>query len=277
MSRSNPILWLAGGSLLILAVLSYLLYLQSQPRDQTSTDRALKVYCAAALKSAMQAIAAEFEKETSRRVDFEFGDSGQMLGNVTVRQDGDLFLPADDSFVRLAQERGLVAETFPLCKMHAIILIGPGNPHHIAKLDDLLKREIKVGIANPDKAAIGKVVRSHLSRLGRWDALAANLIAQHITVTDSANAVQLGSTDAAIVWDTVAANYPDLTTVRVPELDGAIGRIELAVLASSPDPVGARRLARYTAASDRGSLQFRNLGFSDVESGSPWASGGGEP
>lgn len=270
-------LWFAGGSLLILTGLIYLLYLESQPSANASADQPLKVYCAAALKPTMQAIAAEFEKETGRRVDFEFGDSGQMLGNVTVRSDGDLFLPADDSFIRLAQEKGLVAATFPLCRMKAIILTRPGNPHRIAKFDDLLKQGLKVGIANPDKAAIGKVVRQHLARLGKWDILAAHLTAQHTTVTDSANAVQLGSTDAAIVWDVVAANYPELAIVPVPELDGAVGQVTLAVLASAPDSIGARRLARYTAASDRGLLQFRKAGFIDVEAGSPWASGGGQP
>ena len=74
-------LWLAGGSLLILAGLAYLLYRESQPAANTSTDRPLKVYCAAALKLTMQTIAAEFEKETGRRVEFEFGDgSTQQLG-----------------------------------------------------------------------------------------------------------------------------------------------------------------------------------------------------
>src|ERR1700735_5536541 len=113
-------LWMMTGSLLILAALVYLLYRESQPSASTSTDRPLKVYCAAALKPVMQAIAAEYEKEAGRRVEFEFGDSGNMLGNVTLRPDGDLFLPADDSFVRLAQERGLVAETYPLCRMRAV-------------------------------------------------------------------------------------------------------------------------------------------------------------
>jgi molybdate transport system substrate-binding protein len=225
----------------------------------------------------MQAIAAEYEKEMGRRVEFEFGDSGNMLGNVTLRPDGDLFLPADDSFVRLAQERGLVAETFPLCRMRAVILARSGNPHHIARFDDLLKQSLKAGIANPDKAAIGKVVRSHLINLGKWDTLAGHLEAQFTTVTDSANAVQLGSIDAAIVWDSVAINYPELTSIRVAELDGAVGRVELAVLASAPDAAGARRLARYTAASDRGLSQFRKVGFTDVDTGSPWSSGGGVP
>jgi molybdate transport system substrate-binding protein len=270
-------LGLAGASFLLLAGLVYLLDCEAQPRANTVRDRPLKIYCAAALKTSMQAIAAAYEDETGRHCEFEFGDSGQMLASVTLRPDGDLFFPADDSFIRLAQERGLVAETWPLARMRAVILTRPGNPRHLAKFDDLLQKGLKVGIANPDKAAIGKVVRQHLAQIGRWDALAAHLTALHTTVTDSANATQLGSVDAAIVWDVVAANYPDLTVVHVAELDGAVGRVELAVLAAAPDPAGARRLACYTAASDRGLAQLRQAGFLDVASGSPWAKVGSEP
>jgi molybdenum ABC transporter molybdate-binding protein len=220
----------------------------------------------------MQAIAQEFERETGDRIEFAFGDSGAMLGGVSLRPEGDLFLPADDSFVRLAQERGLVAESFTICRMRAVILTRPGNPFHLEAFDDLLKPGLKLGIANPDQAAIGKVVRAHLRQLGKWDALAPHIVAQQITVTDSANAVQLGSLDAAIVWDVVAANYPQLAVVRTPELDGAVGRVALAILSQSPSPQGARRLASYIAASDRGMFQFRKAGFTDLDPGPPWSS-----
>src|SRR5579872_6400170 len=160
-------LWLAAGSVLIASALVYLLYREAQPSVNPFANPPLRVYCAAALKPVMQAIAAEYEKETGQQVEFEFGDSGHMLGNVTMRKDGDLFLPADSSFVRLAEERGLIARTIPLCRMRAVILTRPANPKHIANLADLLKPRLKVGIANPDKAAIGKVVRDHLAKLGK--------------------------------------------------------------------------------------------------------------
>jgi molybdate transport system substrate-binding protein len=269
--------WLAGGSVAVLTVLVYLLYLESRPRADTPHGRPLKVYCAAALKPALESIAADYLHETGRRVEIAFGDSGKMLGQVTVRPDGDLFLPADDSYVRLAEEKGLVARTIPLCRMRPVILTRPGNPYPVVTFDDLLRPGLRVGLANPDRAAIGKVVRDHLTKQGRWDALAARLTTQHLNVTDAANAVQLGGTDATIVWDSVAANYPDLKIVRLPELDGAVGRVELAILAAAPDPAAARRFARYVAASDRGMSHFRKAGFSDVEPGPPWAGAGGEP
>jgi len=276
-SRSNPMPWLAGGSVAALALLVYLLYLESRPQADNAIGRPLKVYCAAALKPAMESIAADYRRETGRGVEVEFGDSGKMLGQVTVRADADLFLPADDTYVRLAADKGLVAETVSLCRMRPVILTRPGNPYRVAAFDDLLKPGLRVGIANPDRAAIGKVVRDHLAKQGRWDALAVRLTTQHLNVTDAANAVQLGSTDATIVWDAVAANYPDLAVVRVAELDGAVGRVELALLSSAPDSAAARRFARYVAASDRGMSHFRKVGFVDLEPGPPWAGAGGEP
>jgi hypothetical protein len=92
--------------------------------------------------------------------------------------------------------------------------------------------------------------------------------------------VQAGSNDAAIVWDAVAANYKGLAVVRLPELDGAAGRVELAVLNSAPVPEAAYRFARFVAARDRGQPRFRVAGFADLEPGGPWADPlptGGQP
>src|SRR5262249_34698783 len=213
--RSNPMPWLAGGSVAVLAVLIFLLYLESRPPENTPAGRPLKVYCAAALKPVLEAIAADYQRETGQGVEIEFGDSGKMLGQATVHPDGDLFLPADDSYVRLAEQKGIVAQTIPLCRMRAVILARPNLPYLIATFYDLLQPGLKVGIANPDRAAIGTVVREHLKKLGKWDAFAAKVDVQHSNVTEAANAVQIGSRQATIVWDVVALNYPDLVVVKV--------------------------------------------------------------
>lgn len=271
LSLPDPMQALAAGSLAVLALLVWLLHLDAR------TGRPLVVYCAAALRPAAEATAEDFQRETGTAVEFRFGNSGEMLGSAGLRRDGDVFLPADDSYVRLAEERGLVAETTPLARMRAVVLTRPGNPHGIRTFDDLLKPDLRLGQANPDAAAIGTVTRDHLRALGRWNALAARTEVMHATVTESANAVKLGSNDAAIVWDAVAAGYPDLAVVRLPELDGAVGRVELAVLKSAPDPAAARRFARYVTASDRGQVRFRRIGFSDLEPGRPWSDPAGGP
>jgi molybdate transport system substrate-binding protein len=272
-TRPNPMPWLAVGSLVVLFVCSVLLYFESRAPQGAVNSRSVKIYCAAALRPAMLKIAERYANDTGERVEFEFGDSGKMLGQVTIRPGGDLFLPADDSYVRLAEEKGLVERTVPLCRMRAVVLLRPGNPYRVTGLDDLLKEGLKIGIANPDRAAIGKVVRDHLSKRGKWAALDAKIDVQHLNVTDAANAVQLGARDATFVWDAVAENYPELAAVRVPELDGATGRVEVAVLKQSSNLAGARRFARYIAASDRGLVVLRESGFSEVEAGRSWTAG----
>ena len=269
MPQRVPFLAIVLGSLLLLAGLAFLLYREVQPQSE-SPATPLVVYCAAALKPAMQAVAAEYERETGVPVEFRFGNSEHVLSSAAFSREGDLFLPADDSYVRLAEGRGLVEESFPLARMRAVALTRPGNPRGIVKFEDLLKSDLKLGQANPDAAAIGKVTRDHLQKSGHWKALAGNTLVYHTTVTDAANAVLAGSNDAAIVWDAVAANYPTLAVVKLPELDGATGRVELAVLKSATDREAAFRFARFIRASDRGQQAFRSAGFTDLEPSVKW-------
>jgi ABC-type molybdate transport system substrate-binding protein len=86
------------------------------------------------------------------------------------------------------------------------------------------------------------------------------------TVTEAANAAKLGSVDAAVVWDAVAAGYPGQTVLAPPELAGVTGRVVVAVLSQSADPAAAVRFARYLADPDRGLKTFRAAGFAVVES-----------
>lgn len=248
--------WLALGSVLALGVLGWFLF---RAPPAASPAKPLIVYCAAALKPAMQAVAAEYD----RPVEFRFGNSEQSLAQVSFGV-GDLFLPADDSFVRVAQSSGTATESFPLAKMRVVVLAQPGNPRRIANLDDLLNKDLRLGQANPKAAAIGRLTRDHLKKSGRWDALHANTLVYHTTVTDAANAVQLGANDAAIVWDAVAANYPSLAAVKLPELDGAIGNVEIALLRSASDPEAARRFVRFVKSADHGQKAFRAAGFTDL-------------
>jgi molybdate transport system substrate-binding protein len=264
MSRSFRIpLLISVGVLVALAALLYFV-------TRSENEKALVVYCAAAIKPAAEAAARDFEAETGQRVEFRFGNSETMLQNAALSRDGDLFLPADDSYVRMAEERGIVAETTRLARMRAVVLVRPGNPRGIATFDDLLQPSLRLGQANPDAAAIGKVTRDRLAALGRWDELAANTKVFHATVTEAANAVQLGGNDAAVVWDAVAANYPELAVVRLSELDGAVGRVAVAVLTTSPNSEAARRFARFLAANNRGMAHLRKAGFTELEPGPAW-------
>src|SRR5438046_2789097 len=97
--RSHPFMGIALGSLLLLGGLVFFLYRETRPPAET-LSKPLIVYCAAALKPAMQATAAEYERETGTHVEFRFGNSEQILAQASIGGEGDLLLPADGSYVR---------------------------------------------------------------------------------------------------------------------------------------------------------------------------------
>ncbi len=270
---SRPTL-VAVGSLIAIVLLAGALHWRGRGNPQGPTGRPLVVYAAPAVRVAMEAIARDYEAETGQRLELRFGPSEDILTKAGMPNPGepaDLFLPADDSYVRLARGRGLVAEGIPITTMRAVVLVAPGNPKRISTWADLLRADVKVAVPNPG-AAVGKIAREHLVATGAWVALRPRAIDTG-TVTEAANAAKLGSVDAAIVWDAVAAGYTGQTVLGLPELAGAVARVEIAVLTQSPDAAAALRFARYATAADRGLIHFRTAGFRIVDA----AGSRGEP
>ncbi len=251
----------AVGSLVVLTGLVAALVWRSAASSR-SAQRPLVVYCAEFGRLPMQAIAADYEAATGRRVELRFGPSESLLTQaelVNTSEPADLFLPADAYYVEQAKLRGLTAEVLSVAEMRAVVLTAPGNPKGIAKWDDLLRDRTTVAVANPG-AAIGKLTRDHLVRTERWDRLVSHVV-DCGSVTHAATAAKVGSADAAIIWDAVAFNYPGQEALPMPELAGVTARVEVAVLKQSADPAAAMRLARYITDPDLGLVHFRATGF----------------
>lgn len=228
------------------------------------------LYCAASNRAVIDAIVQQYTKECGRQVDVQYGPSQTLLTTLQVSGHGDLYLPADSSYIDMAKSKELVQEVFPIAKMHAVVAVAKGNPKNIQSFDDLLKPEIKLVQANPDAAAIGKVVRDELQKQGLWDQLSKNTVAFRMTVTDIANDVALGAADAAIVYEAVLHGNAKVEAVPLKELVGATSDVCLAVARGTVQPPNALHFARYVAASDRGLKQYAANGF-EVEKGDQWS------
>ena len=274
--RSSSPTMLAVSSLLLLGLLAAALAWREWQARPTQADRPLIVYAAPTgrLRSngSPRITNAKPGSESSSR----FGASEDILTKVRFPspvEPADLFIPADDSYVRQARELGFAAESIPIARVKGVLLLAKQNPKQIATWNDLLRDGVKVAVPNP-AAAVGKVARMHLTKTGKWSALEPRVIDTG-TVTEAANATKAGGVDAAIVWDAVAHGpaFAGQTVLMVPELDGVDGRIEVAVLKQSRDPDVARRFARYIAAPDRGLVHFREFQFLVEDKGETWSDG----
>jgi molybdenum ABC transporter molybdate-binding protein len=259
------------GSVALLAGLVGLLAWDPQKwfaREQKTEP--LVVYCAAGLRVPVETIAKEYETAYGVPVQLQYGGSQTLLTNIEVSHRGDLYIPADDSYLKTARDKNLIDETIPLGRMTPVLAVRQGNPKNLRTLDDLLKPDVRVAQGNPDAAAIGSVTREALRKSGQWDALHARTAVYKLTVNDVANDVQVGSVDAGIVWDCTVKQTPGLEAVTLPQFDGVRGQVTAAVLRDSTRPTAALKFARFLAARDRGLPQFAANGFETVE-GDEWA------
>jgi ABC-type molybdate transport system substrate-binding protein len=201
-------------------------------------------------------------------VELQYGGSQTLLANAEVSRKGDLYIPADDSYLQAARKKGLAAESLPLARVEPVLAVAKGNPKGIRDLGDLLKPGVKIAQANPDAAAVGKLVRDALEKRGQWTALKEKTLVFKPTVNDVANDLKLGTVDAGFVWDATVQQYPELERVPGVRLD-VTAHISVAVLKSSAAPSSALRFARFLAARDRGQIEFTKSGFVGAD-GDDW-------
>jgi molybdate transport system substrate-binding protein len=241
----------------------------------------LVVACAASNRGVLEAIMADYARETGEAVVASYGPSQALLAGLEVARAADLYLPADDMYLEAARGRGLVGAAYPLARMRPVIAVPRGNPRGIATLDDLRADELRLAVANPDVAAIGAIVRAALAPVGRWQPLADRATVSTTTVTEAATAVKLGAVDAAIVYDAVLHDFDTLEGVSVTEFADVTSLVVIAVVApamvtpGTMDPAAsartaaAHRFAGFCAARDRGLVRYREHGFEPVD-GEPW-------
>jgi molybdate transport system substrate-binding protein len=267
----NRSLLLFAGSAVVLVGLLFLLVGDSAGRtaSQGDTREPIVLFCAASNRAVMEAVRADYERECGRKVQIQYGASQSLLSSLEVSGAGDLFLPADDSYIAMAKEKSLVAEVLSIAKMNAVLTVRKGNPKSINTLDDLLRTDVRVVQADPDATAIGKVVRDSLDRQGHWEKIAAATIANRTTVTDVANDVMIGAADAGFVYDAVLYTYPELEAVKFDELSDVSSKVSIAVVASTRQPQAALHFARYVTARDKGLVHYAENGFA-VSQGDVW-------
>jgi molybdate transport system substrate-binding protein len=266
MNRSTFIL---AGSLVSLAVFLVLLF-QSARTQPVASAEPLVLFCAASNRAVMEAIRSDYEQESGNVVQIQYGPSQTLLSSFEVSKSGDLYLPADDSYLMTAAEKKLIAEQIPIAAMRAVVAVRKGNPRSITAFTDLLRSDVRLVQASPDAAAIGRITRETLQKQGVWQSVADATVAYRTTVTDVANDLMVGAADAGIVYDAVLHSYPDLESVQIPELDGTVSQVSIAVLVSSKQPARALHFARYVAAKDKGLKRYAEHGFQTAD-GDAWS------
>jgi molybdate transport system substrate-binding protein len=227
------------------------------PSAQTPSP--LTVFCAAGLRKPLESIAAAFSSESGVAVQFQFGGSGTLFSQIRLSRTGDLFIAADEATMAAAQNAGLTREVLPFALQVPVIAVRAGNPRGIASFEDLFHPSVRLALANPEAASIGKTIRTAAG--SRWEALRTNATVMKPTVTEIASDLSLGTVDAAVIWEPLIAQFHGLEAVHVPELTDRAEPATAAILASSSHPELALRFARFLADARKGGAILARAGY----------------
>ncbi|OPZ19300.1 MAG: putative binding protein precursor [candidate division BRC1 bacterium ADurb.BinA364] len=155
--------------------------------------------------------------------------------------------------------------------MRPVIAVKAGNPRNIQTLEDLLREDVKLALANPDAASVGKQTQELLAEHGLWERAEAAVRDRGVfkpTVNELAMDVKIGSATAAIVWDSIAAQYPELEAIAIA--GASTVDISIGVLDWCANPRRALHFCRYLSAPEKGGRIFEQMGFAPIP-GDAWA------
>ncbi|MDA0839468.1 MAG: molybdate ABC transporter substrate-binding protein, partial [Planctomycetota bacterium] len=261
--------WKIFAASIVLVAFFLFLLVPNQEEPQNYKD-GLVFYCAAGIQKPVSEVAEEYQKIYGVPVQLQYEGSGTLLSKIAVAQRGDIYLAADSSYIDLAREKGLVAESITLAHLHPVIAVQKGNPKKITGVADLIREDVRTALANPDAASVGKLTRKLLTESGEWEQVKVAAKVFKPTVNEVANDIKIGTVDAGIIWDSTAGQYAELEAVEVPLFQEAVKTITVAILKSSKNPQAALRFCRYLGARDRGLKNFKKWGFAPIE-GDKWA------
>ena len=246
-------------------VLCFLLY-----SCQEKNKKSLLIYCAAGTKPVMEKVIKMYEQLYDVRVYVQYGGSGTLLSNLRIAQKGDLYLAADISYITQAQKYNLIRETQPLAFLRPVIATLKNNAKNIRSIEDLLKKENKIAIANPDAASIGRLTKNIFQKINLWDTIKRKSTVFLPTVNEVAGSIKLGAVDAGIIWDVTTSQYEDLQSIHTDLLDSYVKNMTVGVLSFCKKPQQALHFLRFLSANDKGMKIFRQSGYNPIQ-GDVWA------
>lgn len=253
--------------LAILGISLWLLIREDRPNELGNDP--LLVHCAAGLRIPVSEIAKQYEEEFGVAIHLQFGGSGALESQLEIAG-GDLYLPADVSYIESTRAKGLIREAIPVAKLTAGIVVPKGNPKNLRSLDDLSKPGIRLSLADPS-AAIGKFTRSVLQKSGHLPRIEPNVVVTKPTVNNIVEDVATAAVDATIAWDATAHTFPDLEFIAVPEFNARPKTNTIGILHASTQPTRALHFARFLSSRDRGQPVFAKAGFALTPTADRWA------
>ena len=243
----------------LLVLTSCLIALIVERTDRSIDCPELIIHCAAGLQKPVEEIAKGFEKETGISVSLNLGGSGQLYSQLDL-VGGDVYIPADMSYIEQGQKAGLIGESTLVSRLVAELIVRKGNPKNISSLKDLARDDLRVVIADRS-AAIGLFTHEVLVNAKLLDAIEKGKLTKMATVNEVALQIELGAADVGIVWNVLEPQFESCDFISVAEFQNLPRYAGIGYIIRGEWPKEAGFFISYIIAKDKGLKVFQKYGF----------------
>lgn len=179
---------------------------------QAQASESPVVAAASSVNVALSEVAKVFAYRTYQNVRLSFGASGNITRQIIQGAPFQLFLSADEDYVRSLQRRGLTTGMGRVYAMGQLVFYVPHGSAILVDtgLQDLRKalddgRLRRLAIANPEHAPYGRAAREALVHIGVWQRIKPKLVVGE-NIAQAAQFAASGSVDAGIIAYSVAVS-----------------------------------------------------------------------
>jgi molybdate transport system substrate-binding protein len=249
--------WVLGGAVALLVPWS------SQPPAQAQGGDVV-VFAAASLKNALDAINAQWQKETGKSAKISYAASSALAKQMEQGAPAQMFISADLDWMDYVEKKDLIKPGSRSNLLgNRIVLIAPkdkAQPVDIKPGFDLAKvlGDGRLSMANVDSVPAGKYGKAALEKLGVW-ASVSNKLAQAENVRAALLLVSRGEAPAGIVYQTDAASDSSVKIIGTFPEDTHPPIIYPIALTANASPDAAAFLAYIR--SDKAKPLFEAQGF----------------
>jgi molybdate transport system substrate-binding protein len=175
-----------------------------QPSDAVATaveSSPLRLAAATDLQRVLPRLAERFEAKTGAKPTLIFDASGRLAEQIKAGAPFDVFLAANQKFVRDLADAGLVLpdSVRPYARGSLVLCVHPSVKIEVRELADLGRAEIrKIAIANPEYAPYGAAARQALERAGLWSQLEPKIV-RAASVRQAMQYIENGDAEVGLV------------------------------------------------------------------------------
>ncbi|KXA89570.1 hypothetical protein AKJ62_02850 [candidate division MSBL1 archaeon SCGC-AAA259D14] len=225
-------------------------------------------FCGSAGKPALEAAAEKYEEKTGIKVELNFGGSGTMLSKMKMSKKGDLYIPGSPDYMVRAIEDNVVllAWVKKIAYVVPAIITPKNNPKNVTSLEDLAKKDMKVGIGEPESVCVGEYAVEILKVNDLFDETEKNITVHAKSCSDTASLAVIGKVDAVIGWRVFHHWNPEKTEIvhidpyKIPK----IAFIPAAVSKYTESKKEAQKFIEYLV-SPTGNQFFHRYGYIATE------------